>query len=88
MQKMGVLGGTFDPIHEGHIALAKEALRHGGLDGVIFLPMAHPAHREANASADDRMSMCALAPALPVWTRVCSPSPLWSSPADRNGGSP
>ena len=61
MRKMGVLGGTFDPIHEGHIALAKEALRHGGLDGVIFLPMAHPAHREADASADDRMSMCALA---------------------------
>ena len=61
MRKMGVLGGTFDPIHEGHIALAKEALRHGGLDGVIFLPMAHRAHREANASADDRMNMCALA---------------------------
>ena len=61
MRKMGVLGGTFDPIHEGHIALAKEALRHGGLDGVIFLPMAHPAHREADASADDRMNMCALA---------------------------
>ena len=50
MRKMGVLGGTFDPIHEGHIALAKEALRHGGLDGVIFLPMAHPAHREADAA--------------------------------------
>ena len=50
MRKMGVLGGTFEPIHEGHIALAKEALHHGGLDGVIFLPMAHPAHREADAS--------------------------------------
>ena len=61
MQKMGVLGGTFDPIHEGHVALAKEALQHGGLDGVIFLPMAHPAHREADASAEDRQNMCALA---------------------------
>ena len=61
MQKMGVLGGTFDPIHEGHIALAKEALMRGGLDGVIFLPMAKPAHREADASAADRMNMCALA---------------------------
>ncbi len=61
MQKLGVLGGTFDPIHEGHIALAKEALLHGGLDGVVFLPMAHPAHREADASAEDRMAMCALA---------------------------
>ena len=61
MQKMGVLGGTFDPIHEGHIALAKEALMRGGLDGVIFLPMAKPAHREADASASDRMNMCALA---------------------------
>ncbi len=59
MQKMGVLGGTFDPIHEGHIALAKEALMRCGLDGVIFLPMAQPAHREADASAADRMNMCA-----------------------------
>ena len=61
MQKMGVLGGTFDPIHEGHIALAKEALMRGGLDGVVFLPMAQPAHREPEASANDRMNMCALA---------------------------
>ena len=61
MQKMGVLGGTFDPIHEGHIALAKEALLHGGLNGVIFLPMARPAHREADACAEDRTNMCSLA---------------------------
>ena len=61
MQKLGVLGGTFDPIHEGHMALAREALRCGGLDGVVFLPMARPAHREAAASAEDRMKMCALA---------------------------
>ena len=61
MQKLGVLGGTFDPIHEGHIALAKEALRFGGLDGVILLPMARPVHREADAKASDRLSMCRLA---------------------------
>ena len=61
MQKLGVLGGTFDPIHAGHIALAREALRSGGLDGVIFLPMARPAHREADAKAADRLSMCRLA---------------------------
>ena len=61
MQKLGVLGGTFDPIHDGHIALAREALRCGGLDGVILLPMARPSHREADASAADRLAMCRLA---------------------------
>ena len=61
MQKLGVLGGTFDPIHEGHIALAREALRSGGLDGVILLPMARPGHREADAKASDRLAMCRLA---------------------------
>ena len=61
MQEMGVLGGTFDPIHEGHIALAKEALAQGGLDKVVFLPMARPAHREADADSQDRLAMCALA---------------------------
>ncbi len=61
MQKLGVLGGTFDPIHAGHIALAREALRCGGLDGVIILPMARPAHREADAKAADRLAMCRLA---------------------------
>ncbi|MBR4540016.1 MAG: bis(5'-nucleosyl)-tetraphosphatase (symmetrical) YqeK [Clostridia bacterium] len=61
MQKLGVLGGTFDPIHAGHIALAREALSFGALDGVIILPMARPAHREADAKAADRLTMCRLA---------------------------
>ena len=60
MQKLGVLGGTFDPIHEGHIALAREALL-SGLDGVILLPMARPSHRETDAKAADRLAMCRLA---------------------------
>ena len=61
MQKLGILGGTFDPIHEGHIALARAAIRHGGLDRVILLPMARPVHREADASAADRLAMCRIA---------------------------
>ena len=58
MQKLGILGGTFDPSHEGHTALAKAALRDGGLDGVVLVPMARPAHREADAKASDRLEMC------------------------------
>ena len=61
MRKLGILGGTFDPIHEGHIALARAALRHGGVDQVVLLPMARPAHREADANEADRMAMCRLA---------------------------
>ena len=61
MQKMGILGGTFDPVHEGHMEMARTALRQGGLDGVVLLPMARPAHREADAKAGDRLAMCRLA---------------------------
>lgn len=58
---MGVLGGTFDPIHQGHLHLAQQALALAGLDRVVILPMARPAHREAEASAWDRLQMCRLA---------------------------
>ena len=61
MVKLGVLGGTFDPIHEGHMALCREALQKGGVDGVVLLPMARPAHREADVSAADRLKMCEIA---------------------------
>lgn len=61
MRRLGVLGGTFDPIHDGHIALAREAIRLGGLDGVVLLPMARPSHRETEASPEDRLAMCRLA---------------------------
>lgn len=61
MQRLGVLGGTFDPIHRGHIGLAEAVLRAGAADRVIFLPMGRPAHREAEASPEDRLAMCRLA---------------------------
>ena len=61
MRRLGVLGGTFDPVHEGHVALAREAMRQESLDGVILLPMGRPVHREADTQPSDRLAMCRLA---------------------------
>lgn len=61
MQKIGVLGGMFDPIHAGHIRAARCALQFG-LDRILLLPCHAPVHREApQASDDDRLRMCEIA---------------------------
>jgi nicotinate-nucleotide adenylyltransferase len=61
--RTGVLGGTFDPIHVGHLALASEARRALALDEVLLLPLRVPAHRpiEPIASPMDRLAMADLA---------------------------
>lgn len=61
MLRLGVLGGTFDPIHQGHIFLAEQALASGLADRVVFVPMGHPIHREPAASSDQRLQLCRLA---------------------------
>ena len=61
LRRLGVLGGTFDPIHEGHLALARQAIEKAGLDQVIFMPMASPAHRDTEAAAHHRFAMCSRA---------------------------
>ena len=43
--KIGLLGGTFDPVHNGHYAVAENALRHLNLDKVIFIPCGIPPHK-------------------------------------------
>lgn len=42
---LGILGGTFDPVHEGHLALAREARSVLGLDRILFVPNAQPPHK-------------------------------------------
>jgi nicotinate-nucleotide adenylyltransferase len=59
-----MLGGTFDPIHVGHIAAASVAIDCAHLDRVIFIPAAQPPHRPAAvAAAKERLEMCRLATA-------------------------
>jgi len=63
--KVGVMGGTFDPIHLGHLRAAENAREGLGLDEVRFLPAQVPPHRPAPASSPrDRYAMVALATAL------------------------
>ena len=46
MAKIGILGGTFDPIHNGHLALGKQAYEQFGLDEIWFMPSGHPPHKK------------------------------------------
>lgn len=47
MHKIGIMGGTFDPIHIGHIRLGVEAQRQFGLERVLFMPTGIPAYKAA-----------------------------------------
>lgn len=47
-RRIGLFGGTFDPIHLGHLAVAQAAERRFHLDQVIFIPVGHPPHKPAS----------------------------------------
>ncbi len=60
---LGVLGGTFDPIHNGHIAAGLRAQAAIGLAHVLVVPSRMPPHRSAGASPEDRLAMTSMAAA-------------------------
>ncbi len=63
MKKTAVFGGTFDPIHNGHIAMALYAVKNMGFEKIIFLPNGNPPHKKDNyiTSAQHRYNMVKLA---------------------------
>jgi nicotinate-nucleotide adenylyltransferase len=60
---IGVLGGTFDPVHLGHLAIAEQTRETLDLDAIVFMPAGSPPHKrdQSVTSADHRATMVALA---------------------------
>ena len=64
-RRLGVMGGTFDPIHYGHLVTAEEALVQYSLDGVVFVPTGRPWMKQdlPVSPAEDRYLMTVIATA-------------------------
>ncbi|MBR2764392.1 MAG: nicotinate-nucleotide adenylyltransferase [Blautia sp.] len=63
-KKIGIMGGTFDPIHLGHLILGEKSYEQLSLSSVLFMPAGHPPHkqhREGRASDRQRVEMVRLA---------------------------
>lgn len=62
-ERIGIFGGSFNPVHNGHLVMAQDALEHFGLSRVILMPAAQPPHKPSPvlAPAADRLEMLRLA---------------------------
>ena len=62
-RRIGIMGGTFDPIHMGHLITAEMVRADAHLDEILFIPSARPPHKDGAraASAEDRLIMTAYA---------------------------
>jgi nicotinate-nucleotide adenylyltransferase len=62
LRRVGIFGGSFDPVHHAHLALARVALEHLGLDQLLWIPVGQPWQKARQlARAADRAAMVALA---------------------------
>ena len=62
--KIGIMGGTFDPVHNGHLMLGHAAYEAFSLDQIWFMPNGNPPHKKSEtikSTAEDRMKMTSLA---------------------------
>lgn len=65
LERVGVFGGTFDPVHIGHLAVAQDVAHQLGLDRVLIVPNHQPPHKQGQPVTDvaDRVAMVQLAAA-------------------------
>ena len=71
MRRIGILGGTFDPVHNGHLLLGEQAYREYGLDEIWFMPSHVPPHKKDHFITDGaaRIRMLELATeSIPYFT--------------------
>jgi len=68
MQTVGLLGGTFDPVHNGHVQLAEAVLSRTALDKILFIPAAAPPHKTDS-------SLCAIGHRLEMVRRAIGSLP-------------
>lgn len=61
MKKYGIFGGSFNPIHYGHLMICEYIKEEMGLDKVIFIPTGNPPHKDLGVSAEDRYEMVRIA---------------------------
>ena len=55
--RIGIMGGTLDPVHNGHIEIARSVRAELGLDGVMLLPAGDPPHKKRESDKLDRLEM-------------------------------
>jgi nicotinate-nucleotide adenylyltransferase len=60
LDRIGVMGGTFDPLHLGHLVAASEVLHSFALDQVVFMPTGRPWQKSGYSDAEDRFMMALL----------------------------
>ncbi len=60
-KRVGIFGGTFDPIHIGHLIIGQEIMLQCALDRVVFMPSGDPPLKHTMTSAEDRAMMVSLA---------------------------
>ncbi len=73
VQRIGIFGGSFDPVHNEHIALARAAIEELGLDKLLIMPAGIPPHKQEKrlSASKDRLALCRLAFASFPKAEIC-----------------